>query len=146
MRQCLCSDSPRFTVSRFHLSSFPSLSPLLHFSSSLHFFFVPLYTRSSLSSRFLGDARFSPEEASSVYRNESSSSSKPPFPLLSLISVSVSTSRLPSSLSFHLQFRPRILFRVPSLFNGHPCPDFFSPFFFSSPSSPFTSPLLLPRL
>lgn len=50
MRQCLCSDSPRFTVSRFHLSSFPSLSPLLHFSSSLHFFFfihVPLFPLAS---------------------------------------------------------------------------------------------------
>lgn len=142
MRQCLCSDSPRFTrkpIPPLCLLAPPSLFPplFLHFSSSLHFFFRPsLYTFLSFLSLLGGeDGRFSPEEASSVYRNESSSRARShPSPCFPYFCFRLHL----SSFSFYLQFQPRTsaLFAV-----SRPVPlqrpslsrFFFPPFFLSSP-------------
>lgn len=92
MRQCLCSDSPRFTrkpIPPLCLLAPPSLFPplFLHFSSSLHFFFRPsLYTFLSFLSLLGGGGwPFLPRRSIfCVPKWEFFQSSKPPLPLLSL--------------------------------------------------------------
>lgn len=155
MRQCLCSDSPRFTrkpIPPLCLLAPPSLFPplFLHFSSSLHFFFRPsLYTFLSFFSLLGEGMAVSPQKKHLLCTEmrvlpELEATPPPAF----LISVSVSTSPLsPSTCNSNRAPPPCSPFRVLSLFNGHLCLDFFFlPSSFRHLSSAFTSPLLLPRL
>ena len=122
MRQCLCSDSPRFTrkpIPPLCLLAPPSLFPplFLHFSSSLHFFFRPsLYTFLSFFSLLGEGMAVSPQKKHLLCTEmrvlpELEATPPPAF----LISVSVSTSPLsPSTCNSLSRF-------------------FFPPFFLSSP-------------